>query len=59
MVVLRFAPAGLARGNEPDSISARCVNDHQDSIQCIHAHGDEAWFARRVRVFDGDREGVA
>jgi hypothetical protein len=59
MVVVRFAPTGLAHGNEPDSISARGVNDSQDSAQRIRAQGDEAWLARRIRVFDSDREGVA
>src|SRR3546814_7473897 len=54
MVVLRRAKTCFARGNDPDPIAARGVNNDKNSTQSIHAQRHQARLTFRVRVSNSD-----
>src|SRR3546814_16270641 len=54
MLVLRLARTCFARGNDPDPIAARGVNNNKNSTQSIHAQRHQARLTFRVRVRDSD-----
>src|SRR3546814_10673905 len=49
MLVLRLARTCFARGNDPDPIAARGVNNNKNSTQSIHAQRHQARLTFRVR----------
>ena len=53
--MLRFTSTGLARGDQPNPITARGMYDDQDATERIHAQRDESDFAFSVKLLDRQR----
>lgn len=58
MVLLRFTSAALARGDQPDAVAARRMDNDKDPPERVHAERHVSRLPFRVGILDGYREWV-
>ncbi len=58
MVLLRFTSAAPARGDQPNAVAARRMDNDKDPAESIHAERHVSRLPFRVGIFDGYREGI-
>lgn len=59
MVLVRFATAGLARGDDPGPIASRCMDDDEHPAESIQPERHESEFALGVRILSRATFGIA